>query len=829
MAVFGISSNPKSNRLSNANFEGLPLPIFKGSLSVSLSFEGQPQGSISIESISEEEIQQYRTTYNVIGKKLVLLDTLYFEISSYSETEDLISVSPGSQIRVYNLSINLRGGNEIRSSASVEVRTSVKDAISFGPNLTINGKLNAASVAGAVGISYSGYSYIKDIPKDSGSFKTTFSSIIQENLRLKAQVLDWTGRTVRSRNYLAGSKWSVSSHDILYSIDVSKQQEAEYLNTTLSGKGGLPFIEGLKKKESLKDQFGDNRRRKAPVRLVTLEGDLKPTKPPNDVRKLRTIDMNFDFSGPRKTTKTTTTLNGQPSKERIDTYGFVYMAQDLRNPEAEDETSDISVPALKSDEPEEWWQLIETQTTEYIYQSANVSATVTGKDKDGKTYTGQVVGSSLFNSTYLTEIRTEGWKLARFQQEQFDEAGTDSNSLDSRWLRDEILELTNTPSPTPDDTIDLAYAKAQLKTITFKKIPFKSITQYYLVPATDIYKDIQQAPFQTQFVTKESIGQKGEGSVLIAIPDPAYTFPLKVLEERSLTQSFDQIDHPQNIYVRQDREEVSNDDSLSAAEKKEELKGLKLLPSLTTGEDTYRSTLRKIIPSANTTGRYGSNSRLKTDLYLEYESDASHQDHNFQYSLQEKTFRTTTGQLPDATTFSHEFHDSDKDKEDEKEADSKEFEYLISTTSSSQVGLAIAAARCELALANFSGSTDMSMKLAWFYPAIRPGDYLEVVDDGSKRNLRVKSLSFQIDYQGFVDSELLKTCSGTSLTCGIMRSKSISLRKRFKNLSDNGGGDLDIKTSIRGKPIFGTSIVPKIKTRRNPSGDEVEEETGSRG
>lgn len=833
MALYGIQSNPKPNRLSSNNFEGLPLDIFKGSLSISMSFEGFPSGSISAESISEEEIDLYRGTYQV-GFKFVLFGNLYMEVASYAETEDLIYISLDNQIRTYSVSINLRSANEVRSNTSVEVRSNKNNQLGYGPNLTINGRLNAAQVASRVGLFYSGYSFSKTIEPKAASFSTNFSSLIQEELRLNLQVLDWNGQTIRTRNYRTGATWLLTSHDINYSVETSSQQQSQYLNTVLAGKNGLPFISNRKAQEkALKDLVGEERKRKTPVKLTTEEGDVKPLEPPYDVRKLRTVDMNFDFSGPRKTLKKTTTRNGQPFIEEIFNYGLAYLAQDIRNPEAEDDTKDISIPALKWDEPKDWWKLIEYQKTEYIYKKGEISASVQGIDDDGKRYTGQVQGSRLFDSLYLTEIKTTGWKLGRFQQEQFDEFGTSQDSLDSRWLTDEIAFLDAKVSKTPDEELDLAYARACLDSITFRRIPFVSRTQYHLVPATDIYSNIEQTPFQTQFVSKESIGQKGTGNVLIAIPDPSYVFPLKVLEERTLTQSFAQMDHPENIYKRDEREAVLNDASLSEVEKQEGLKDLKLLPSLTTGEDTFKSNLRKVLPSKNTKGVVGTNKRQSTDIYLEFESNASHNDHNFQYSLQEKTFRTTTGQLPDATVFNYELEDEEEENEDAE----NDYEYRISTTNRNDLPVfseslqyntdslakGLAAARCELELDNFLSSTDINLNLAWFYPNIRPGDYVTITDDGSKRNLRVKNASFDIQYQGYVNGELLKTCSGTNLTCGEMPSRSIRNKKVEKDSTDS---DLDIKTTINGRPVFGATVIPDIQTRRNPSAEVTEEETG---
>lgn len=838
MSLSGISAtlNFKTNRLPSHNFEGLPKPITEGSLSVSLSFEGFPTGSLSISSISEQEIGSYRTSY-ALGNKFVLFGNLFFEVASYAETEDLIQVL-GTQIKTYNISVNLRSANEIKAGQRVDVKNHFKTQLGYSTSLTVGSSLNLTTVAEAVGLSYSGYTFSKTVPLNTTSFSTSFSSLVQERLRLNLQILDWNDKTVRTKQYRQGREFSIKTADINYAVETSSQHQSQYVDTVLTGTGGLPFLPPYILLEKFIEDSGSKRKRKKPTKLVTKEGDINPKSPPPDVRKLRTIDMNFDFSGPRKTLKVTTTQNGQPFKEEIFNYGLVYLAQDIRNREAEEDTNDVQKPVLKSDSPETFWKQIEYQKTEYVYKKADVRATVIARDKrTGRIFQGRILGSNTFESTYLTEIKTTGWKLARFQQEQFDEFGTNQDSLDSRWLNDEIKFLSDkvtAGTATDDEKLELSYLKASLDSITFKKIPFVSRTQYYLVPATSIYSNLEQTPFQTQLVKGTDIGLNTADEVLAAIPDPNYIFPMKVLEERTLNQSFAQIDHPQNIFIRYDREKVIKDTSLSEEQKREDLKELKILPSLTTGEDTYRATIRDILPSKNTTSKVGKNEKIETDIYLEYDSNASHNDHNFKYSLQEKVFRTVVGQLPDATVFNYEYEEADTIKNDPRE-----FEYRIKSTDRKDLPVysdslqyetdslteALAAAQAELELDNFLSSNDYNINLCWFYPDMRPGDYLTIIDDSTKKKLRLKNISFQIDYQGYVNGELLKTCSGTNITCGEMPTRIITYKKINKNIKDN---ELDIQTTISGETIFGLSIYTKLQTRRNPSGDQVEEESGRR-
>jgi hypothetical protein len=61
--LVGIKEAAKSNRV-NFLQKGLPLPIREGTISVSLNFESHPSGSISIQGVSESEIDAYRAAYN---------------------------------------------------------------------------------------------------------------------------------------------------------------------------------------------------------------------------------------------------------------------------------------------------------------------------------------------------------------------------------------------------------------------------------------------------------------------------------------------------------------------------------------------------------------------------------------------------------------------------------------------------------------------------------------------------------------------------------------------------------------------------------------------
>jgi hypothetical protein len=865
MAIIGIQQVGKPNKI-NSNIQGLPLVFSKGSISVSLNFEQHPTGSISIVHVPETQIESYRNEYNQVGRTLILFREtsrpLYFEISSYAETEDAIFVSENFAISTFDIVVSLRGGHERKVNQPFLVkkpksrnRVITQGRISnntfkiysynlvnnntFEPQYDLtsafkNNKVNLTDFGNLVDVPYEGYSYVVNIPADaSGEYSLTFDNLIKEKLRINSQILDYNGPVVKTYDYLAGKTWQITNQDIIYSLEFSKQEPQEYSETVLTGKDGLPFLSKSQvRKRTIQELLGDQQERKEPVELVLEEGDENPTDPPPDVKKLTTLDLNFDLSGPRKIRKVTKLLNGQPMEEELFVYGFAYLGQQIRNAVAESATGDYDDPPLLSNSPDQFWTLIEYQKTTYNYEVSEVKIRLKAKDKETNrslpvyyTSTKLGVSSTEFENRYLTGITTTGWKLGRFQQEQYDDFGGDPVDLDSRVIHDALQN--------PEDDLFETYYQAMQRSITFRRIPYKSRTQYKLVPTSNLYDDFEDIPFRTEVVNKSDLDLGESGKAVIAIPDPNYVFPLHILEERTLIQSFAQMDHPQNILIRDEMRSIREDNSLSEAEKEEDLKGVKLLPWLTTGEDTYQATLRKIQPSQNTISGFGSsgpgkNEDQETDLYVEYTISASNQDSKFQYSLQEGDFKTVAGRPPTAQVFSYETESRNDDDQDD--IDPFNFDYIISSTNdrfaqsidsvqyeTRILDEGLTAAKVDLELQNFLNTYENTINLAWYYPEIRPGDYIETLDNYNRGKLRVKSVSFTVDFQGHVSDEVIKTCSGTNLNCGRFEEKEITSSKKDKNTIEG----LDLETVVSGEDTFGITIYANVRSRRNPGGEEV--------
>lgn len=861
MTIVGIKRTGKPNYAYLDTL--LPLNFFKGSLSISLNWEQHPTGTLNIQSVSESEIDTFRNIYNVVGKTFSIFQEtsrpIFFEIAAYAETEDAIFIDSTNIIKSYNISISLRGGHETNLSTNYQVKKPIKvfknsankiygrssrssvTSVNFIPNdnnqevtppvfdisSKVKGnKLNLKDFAELVGANYQGYSYAIEIPEDAGSdYRLNFSDALQAELRINQQIVDYNEPAIKTRNYKAGRVWKINSQDILYAIELSKQRLYEYRDTVLSGKDGLPFLSPSQRRERTLDQLMNGQSSRKPPNLLILEesdADV-PSVPPADLKQLVSLDMNADFSGTRINYKRTKTLNGQPIEEELFVYGLAYLAQDIRNLAAEAPDADFDTPALLGN-PANFWQLIEYTKTTYIYTESNVTISIKARDKrTNQLLPVKYLDGKSFDSRYLSTIKTTGWKLTRFQQEQFDEFGSGNTDLDSRWLTETIAN--------DGDELNVAYSRAQLDSITFRRVPYSSTTQYKLVPATNYYEDVDPVPFSTSEIERKDLGFEGTGTVVAAVPDPSFVYPMLVLEERTLTQSFMQMDHPQNILIRDERAAVIADGTLSTTDKEDALRDLKLLPWLTTGEDTYKATIRKILPSKNTSSRnVGKDKDQDNDIYLEYDISASNQDAKFQYSLQQGSFRTIAGRPPSATVFSYSYEDSsDTDQDD---TDPFNYEYVVNSTkdefntsveslqyNTDDLDKGLAAAKADLEINNFLNVFEDNVNLAWFYPEIRPGDYIEFTDDINKGKLRVKSMSLNIDYQDHVNGLTHRICSGTNLTCGRFEEKDITHNRRNKD--DNNDG-FDVTSSVRGEDTIGLSIYPALRTRRNPSGVAIE-------
>jgi hypothetical protein len=857
MGLVGKLVKNKSNKVKP--IEGLPLDFVYGNISVSLSFEGHPSGSINIEKISEKNIDLYRAAYNEQGKEITLFketaSPIYFRVSGYAETEEFIYELDNSsdRIKTYSISINLEGGHTFRSQKDVFIRNSIRDRLPrFAPRVNIkNGRVLLSALARAARVKYKGFNQRIKVDSLSDSNTTlTFQSQLETYLRTKRHFVDYNGPYIQTRFYNKGQRFKIFSEDILSSIQVSRNKEIEYRHTLLLPKDGDSFShkitnptrEDEKEEELLKDQL----KKVAPIEVVLEEGDEYPLRPPRDVTRITTLDQVFDKSGPRKTLKKTKLLNGQPFEEEVFTYGFVYYANQIQNPEALTSQATIRTSALLvEDYPAlvSYWRLVEYQKTVYNYENLNIKAKIKAKDESGnklptKYLTAQNQPATKFNTKYLTSIVTRGWKLARFQSEEIATGSTAIEEIkDSRLLNLELEKVGITPTidkflgvsySRDPDNVDEEFLTESLKSITFKKIKFKSVTQYKLYPQEDYYKDTESSPFQVQEVAGSDVGMGQYAKVVVAIPDTQWVYPMLLLEETTSSQSFASMTHPKNVYINDERQALISDNQITGNDLVQALAETPLEPDLIVGEDTFSRKQIKILKSKNTSPkRVGVDESQEDDLFTEFTQSTSSHDQKYKNSFKNINFRTTLGRPSNATVFQDRYENV-QEGEKEEESSSSKYEYRLYSSYDDHVEVvdqvryqtnllkkALSCAKAELTLKNFLSATEEQITLAWYYPELRPGDYLEFLDELKKGQLRVKSVSFSVNYQGIVDGEQITTCEGTQVSLGRWVTKVVDNRRTKKNsfALDNES----LETTITADELIGEDpYYLQIETRNNP-------------
>lgn len=820
MAISFTRQKPKTNRVSLPSNFGLPKDFIYGSISLSMSFEGWPTCNIAIKNIPESQIEEYLEAYKK-DKKLTLRFSdrvcIAFQIASVSQSFNEVVAENIAPIRVWDLTVSLQHVNQIRFGHSVRVNTRTT---------SVERKISLGSLASKAKIKYSGFSEQCTIPKGSDkTFMMSFGSELEKYLRIKGRILDHNGVASTTPIASSGKDFTVTASDVEYAIDTSDSKKQGYRKTKLSGKDGPYFLDPKEDKDEQEYQiWGDQYALQRPKKVVLTEGDENPTKPPSDCVLIKSLDLNFDMSGPKKTTKKTTYLDGQVIQEEVWIYGCVYKANQVQNPAATDPNAPITTPTLLAD-PADHWRVVEYKKTEHIYTDIDVAVNITAVDPEtkkkykvvynDKTKKGE--SAKTFSTKYLTQVRTTGWRLVRHKQES-----ADGGDYDSRVIN---LNL-NDPNIAEEDE---AFYKTCKTAISFYKANVRESKRYVLTPMENLYTDTPPVPYQTKLIDASELGginRRASGKVVIATPDPNYVYPMLITEESSLSSSFSTARNPENIEIKFEREAINEDDSLSNAEKEERLAEVPYVPDLITGQDTYEIIERKVLASRNSK-KDEENEEVKSfELYVEYQYKQSSQDAQFQNCLEEGTYRQVMGRPPAASTFQQVYKKITQESQ-KKKSNRMNFLTYISSTSDPDIPeytenltfetnnrtKAIKGAKIELAVKNLNGWKQRSSNLRFYYPTLKPGDYLFFQDMPETIRWRIKGVSYTIDFNGFLDGTKFLTCDGTSVDLGIYEEDNLVVTRQ-KEDDENENGELDVKARFSGKRTLGVLDRPTSATRR---------------
>jgi len=834
MGFIGISSDSVTNLVQR----NLPNIVFSvgTSISITLNFEQQPQATLTFEAVRESEISQYRNTYKKIDKEIELFEDLILKITSYSESHTSYFGGGISETNLYDVTVSLNGFYSDLLNKSYKIAQSPNNSIK-------DKKLYLNQLASICNISYSGFNDYIEIENLDSNTEVNFNSVLNEYKLINDSFIDYNSNIIKTKAISHGKTIFIPKNNILYSVESTVGRPPDFDNyevdfTPKSEKEGEEPV-GNSNDDSKEGEFSPKQLVQKPLSEITLiEGDLNPNVAPkgldiisgqsetnsvNYAYNVQDLSLNFDLSGPRKTKRTITTVNGQPHKERIESWGFAYFAIDIENPEAYDPEKAAYVPPLLGKSPtfEGFWTKIEDITTEYIYKPIDVELglRITEEQEDGslkrlpiwylneKNRYSDSSPNSFSTHKYLTSVLERGWKLGRFLTEEINLEGDIDTTTDTRVLWHEVLSK---PSDDPNiDPTERSYAQLTWSALQFRKFTVYKQKIYRLDNPTKYYTDEITIPYKTEKVKLKQIIKSDptfkydlEKDVIVAIPDPNFVYPLLVLQEEELTQGIHTHPNPRNVFIKEIRKEIqeSND---SQADKIAALKENPLLPELIVGEDSYSKTYRKIQPSSTTKkDTVGINKDIDYEWYSEYSSSGTSQDNDFRSSFSQVQFKQSLGRPPAPSTLSFIYESPEETK---KTNNRKGIKYTLNKINKDQQKLEavnpdsntpsnLSSANQDITSEEVSQSirtgartkeeafkhvvntykiqdwlntTEVRFGLAYYYPKLRPGDYVVLADNNYKDTYRIKSVSYTLNCTGSIDGSLIITCDGTNIACGI--------------------------------------------------------------
>jgi hypothetical protein len=523
-----------------------------------------------------------------------------------------------------------------------------------------------------------------------------------------------------------------------------------------------------------------------PVTISLTESDIDPTRPPENSTVLKDHTSNFDESGPKKVTRSTTRIDGVPSSEIVKTYGFAYTLSDIG--------SGASAGSF--------WTQIEEQNSQYLFQQAGQSALTVNITDPAVTGGGSLSvivhpdytefadvefsasGQSVVvksNAEYLVQIRTTGWQLVRLAKEN--QYGDGRNTLD------------------PGDPLYQYYF--------FQRVSLSANTVYALAPARGQFGEAIAPPFAIELQTYDQLDPRIQltldpqdvsksGKVAVIIPDINYVEPFYVQVEGSASNSF-----------------------LWAPNPDKEAEPGKPPPRLISGQESRTEVTRQL---------------TAPNFYTEKESRYSSSDPGFDNSIEEITFRDVSGQPPSATTRLSRIEEKPISPNQITVTSAQQgIKYFITTPATAN-DISPGSSVNVPEATSLSGALNIlnqqllesnlqvnkaSKTIAWFFPQIKAGDFVQFENDrfADKGSWLVLSRDISLNYQGSNNAliELLVTCEGTQLQLGMATGLAISVRTEFQDPPQPSVSYADpiVSTSLEAAPGSIGSVLPGLSNRRN--------------
>ena len=780
----------------------LPYPLQVGSLQWSEKIEDYPSGEISYRGNSLAAANAIAAAYPNLCQ--VSIEAIGFVVSPGGVSIKRSRFGRGD-IETYGVNVSLESKWKAKCQRKINLGPFLQRD-NFSRFKYASG-VNVAAIASFLGINYSGPGIFYS-PEQT---ETTFEEILRSNCRrlgcfvrfsdadsVKLIVIDSVGSYSYPDSVVIDSG-SIKRSPILPIID-KVAVTGRFSRDPFDQKDALllpiePFVEVIKQGEDA-------------------------IRPPQSSGTIKSLDSNFDMSGPKKVYTETTLVDGVVTKEVTKIYGFMYSGYYIavfgtilgKN----------TILRLQGS-PDDLWQQVEEQIVEHNYKSIpsffNIYATNEGKfvplfANPDSVNTISVGNNSVIlnNAKYLLGTTITGWKYVRFQKES-DKA---------------IESYFKSPPAVSDKVYNVSRYIAEL--CSFRKININGRSGVETEPLRRLYGKTTPTPFSLDIqkytevsadaIARAHIPAKYKTQNGVEVIDPSYVVgiitanpqdsePYWLKSETSFKSAFTYAKHAKfNPYLP---------DNFNNLRKKGDFTPEYIF----TGDEAYTSVVRKVFLDAkdrNITGKYSSEPFDFAELYEEVSLTDTAQGANFLEAANDATKDIKKGKPPIAQVQIKKWGTAIEKLRIANPVAARNFTYskyyatsdlvgaypadiTLRYTDSDVIDLPNANTQDE---ATLTLATDLRMvgmnnaiaskKLAWYYPNIHSGDRVAFSDG----QLRVISLSNSLEFRGLQNGTLMVVSEGTQVECGYDRGRSVNLTKAtFPRNSDS-----QIAPEVR---IFNTS------------------------
>jgi hypothetical protein len=245
-----------------------------------------------------------------------------------------------------------------------------------------NATISLSTIASKAGFNYYGYQFQYEYPKNSPPDTTvSFSTALGDKPITKGLYMCYSNEAGVTTINWKGVPLHTVNDTLIFSEDLDEQKNlkpVEYNTIEISWDN---------EDETEDNDSEDNKNNKEPefeykplATKVIKTGDTNPSTPPSNDKVIKTLDLCFDKSGPRKTYIETTYLGTTVVKQFVRIYGYQYTASEIYN----------STSKQLLGNPTSLWKVVEETTTTYLIDPS----------------TGYLLGNDIV-----------GWKSGRYKQE----------------------------------------------------------------------------------------------------------------------------------------------------------------------------------------------------------------------------------------------------------------------------------------------------------------------------------------------------------------------------------------------------------------------------